>query len=78
MKTIVVCSMQSLVRRNVVDEIIEAIEHEQKHGDRKLVPVLLDDYQVPGVLLVVRVAGETRSVLPSRRVERIVVYEPKL
>jgi hypothetical protein len=43
-KLIVVCSQDSLARPEVVEEIIEAIEHEQKEGIQKLFPVRLDDY----------------------------------
>jgi hypothetical protein len=42
-KLLVVCSRQSLRRAEVVEEIIEAIEQERKHGARKLFPLRLDD-----------------------------------
>src|SRR5579871_790645 len=43
-KLIVACSQKSLSRKEVVEEIIEAIEHERETGAQKLFPVRLDDF----------------------------------
>jgi hypothetical protein len=43
-KLVLVCSEQALVRRNVVDEIIAAIERERERGSQKLFPIRLDDF----------------------------------
>ena len=43
-KLVLVCSKSSLLRENVVKEIIAAIEQEQRFGEKKLFPIRLDDY----------------------------------
>ncbi len=43
-KLVLICSEASLQRRNVVDEIIAAMERERETGSQKLFPIRLDDF----------------------------------
>ena len=43
-KLVLICSEQSLLRRNVVDEIIAAMERERETNSQKLFPIRLDDF----------------------------------
>lgn len=43
-KLVLICSEDSVVRQNVVDEIIAAIERERETGEQKLFPIRLDDF----------------------------------
>jgi uncharacterized protein YjbI with pentapeptide repeats len=43
-KVVLICSENSVVRQNVVDEIITAIERERETGEQKLFPIRLDDF----------------------------------
>lgn len=50
-KLIVVCSESSLLRANVIDEIISAVERERETGAQKLFPVRIDDFVLSAELL---------------------------
>lgn len=43
-KLILVCSRKSIYRKNVVDEILDAIDEERRTGEKKLFPIRLDDH----------------------------------
>jgi uncharacterized protein YjbI with pentapeptide repeats len=43
-KLVLICSEQSILRRNVVDEIITAMERERETGSQKLFPIRIDDF----------------------------------
>jgi len=61
-KLIVVCSREALFRKEVVEEIIEAIEAEREAEAQKLFPVRLDDF------LFTKEAEELAyQILPSRQ-----------
>ncbi|MBI3912540.1 MAG: toll/interleukin-1 receptor domain-containing protein [Armatimonadetes bacterium] len=64
-KLVLVCSRDSLRRRNVVDEIIAAIERERETGTQKLFPIRLDDFILGGEMLQIAdarmAAGEWRE-----------------
>lgn len=43
-KLILICSRRSIYRRNVVSEIMRAIDEERRTGEQKLFPIRLDDH----------------------------------
>jgi uncharacterized protein YjbI with pentapeptide repeats len=43
-KLVLICSENSVLRQNVVDEIIAAMERERETGEQKLFPIRLDDF----------------------------------
>jgi hypothetical protein len=63
-KLVLICSKEALQRRNVVDEIIAAIERERETGSQKLFPIRLDNFILSDEMLAL--ADEKMAALQWR------------